>query len=49
MSDKTYLNIPISKELMQRIDDYRFEMRFPARTEAVRFLLEYALKQKPKP
>ncbi len=49
MSEKTFLNIPISKELMKRIDDYRFEMRFSARTEAIRFLLEYALKQKPKP
>lgn len=49
MSEKTFLHIPISKDLMKRIDDYRFNRRFQTRAEAVRFLLEWALKQNPKP
>ena len=31
MSEKTFLHIPISKDLMKRIDDYRFNRRFQAR------------------
>lgn len=49
MSEKTFLNIAVPKDLIERIDDYRFENRFPSRAEAARFLLEYALKQNPKP
>lgn len=49
MEEKAFLHIPISKDLMERIDNYRFDARFQARAEAVRFLLEWALKQNPKP
>lgn len=38
----------LSKELLAQIDEYRFTNRFASRTEAIRFLLEQALKQKPK-
>ncbi len=49
MTKKTYLHIPISKELMEKIDNYRFDKRFSTKSDAVRFLLEYAIKQNPKP
>jgi len=49
MPEKTFLNIAIPKELLQKIDDFRFERRFNSRAEAARFLLEYALEQNPKP
>ena len=49
MKEQTFLNIAIPKELLQRIDDFRFENRFKSRAEAARFLLEYALKENPKP
>ena len=48
MAEKTFLNIAIPKELMEHIDNYRFDARFQSRAEAVRYLLEWALKQKPK-
>jgi len=46
---KAILNFVTSKELIQRIDDFRFKHRFESRAEATRFLLEWALKQDPKP
>jgi len=49
MSENTFLNIAVPEELIKRIDDYRFENRFPSRAEAARFLLDRALKQNPKP
>lgn len=49
MPKKTFLNIAVPKELIRRIDDFRFQHRFDSRAEAARFLLEWALKQNPKP
>ncbi len=49
MTEKFHLNMILDKELILKIDDYRFEMRFANRAEAVRFLLEFALKQWPTP
>jgi metal-responsive CopG/Arc/MetJ family transcriptional regulator len=33
------------EELLQRVEDYRYENRIPSRTEAIRQLLEKGLKQ----
>jgi metal-responsive CopG/Arc/MetJ family transcriptional regulator len=33
------------KELLERVEDYRYENRIPSRTEALRQLLEKGLKQ----
>jgi metal-responsive CopG/Arc/MetJ family transcriptional regulator len=33
------------KELLERVEDYRYENRIPTRTEALRQLLEKGLKQ----
>ena len=49
MNEKTILNFMATKKLIEKLDNYRFEMRFKTRAEAVRFLLEWALKQNPKP
>ena len=39
----------LEKELLRKIDDFRFNNRFETRTEAIRWLLEFALNQNPKP
>jgi metal-responsive CopG/Arc/MetJ family transcriptional regulator len=39
----------LEKDLFRKIEDFRFSNRFESRTEALRWLLEYALKQNPKP
>ena len=40
---KQFLNIVMAKELLDRIDDFKFSYRYDTRAEAVRYLLEYAL------
>jgi len=45
--DKQILyNIVLDKDFVAKIDDYKFEMRFNSRAEAVRDLLKYALEKK---
>jgi len=44
MSGGPFLNIKASKELIGRLDDYRFATRKPSRAEAARELLDRALK-----
>ena len=39
----------IDTELLNRIDDFRFDNRFPTRAGAIRWLLEWALKKAPPP
>lgn len=43
------LNFVIEPELLKRIDDFRFKQRFESRAGAIKWLLEWALKQKPVP
>ncbi len=35
-------------DLLKRIDDFRFDNRFESRSEAIRWLLDFALKKKPR-
>lgn len=44
-STKPLINFVIDEELLQRIDDYRFEKRFTSRAAAIKHLLELALEQ----
>ena len=44
MSEGPFLNIKAPKELLDRLDDYRFATRKPSRAEAARELLDRALK-----
>ena len=46
-SEKPYLNFVIEPELLKRIDDFRFTQRFPTRAAAIKWLLDWALDQKP--
>ncbi|HET9281109.1 MAG TPA: hypothetical protein VFR24_04015 [Candidatus Angelobacter sp.] len=39
----------LEKDLFKKIEDFRFNNRFESRTDALRWLLEFALKQNPKP
>jgi hypothetical protein len=44
MSSGPFLNIKIPKELLDRLDDYRFATRKPSRAEAARELVDRALR-----
>ena len=37
------LNMLMPMDLLKRVDDFKFEQRFDSRTEAVKYLLEFAL------
>jgi hypothetical protein len=39
----------LDKDLFRKIEDFRFVHRFESRIEAIRWLLEFALSQDPKP
>jgi hypothetical protein len=39
----------LDKDLFSKIEEFRFTHRFEDRTKAIRWLLEFALKQNPKP
>jgi hypothetical protein len=47
-SDKPLLNFVIDPELLKRLDDFRFKNRFESRAAAIKWLLDWALNQKPK-
>jgi len=50
-TNKNILNFAVDKELMKRLDDFRFDNRINTRSEAIRRLLDEALKiyeKKPK-
>ena len=48
-TDKPVMNFVIEPELLKRVDDFRFKHRFDSRAAAIKWLLAYALDQKPKP
>lgn len=41
--DKLILQVALSTEMIQKIDDYRFTNRLPSRTAAIRELIEKGL------
>lgn len=47
--DKQLLTFIVETKLLNRLDDYRFRHRFESRAAAIKWLLEWALKQGPKP
>ena len=49
MSKKPLVNFVIDEDLLQAIDDFRFKWRFDSRAAAIKWLLRWALKQKPNP
>ena len=44
-TDKPKVLLILEEDQLKRIDDYRYENRIPARTEAIRRLIEKGLKQ----
>lgn len=44
-TDKPRILLTVDEDLLKRIDDFRYENRIPARSEAIRRLLEEALKK----
>jgi hypothetical protein len=46
-SDKPLLNFVIEPDLLKRLDDFRFKNRFGTRAAAIKWLLAWALDQKP--
>ena len=44
-TDKPKVLLILEEDQLKRIDDYRYENRIPARTEAIRRLIEDGLKQ----
>lgn len=46
-TNKILLNFIVDNSLLQRIEDFRFKNRFPTRAAAIKWLLNWALKQKP--
>lgn len=47
VTNKTLLNFIVDENLLKRIEDFRFKNRFPSRAAAIKWLLDWALKQKP--
>jgi metal-responsive CopG/Arc/MetJ family transcriptional regulator len=43
-TDKPKVLLILDDDLLKRIDDYRYENRIPARTEAIRRLISESLK-----
>lgn len=47
--DRQLLNFIVEKDLLNRIDDFRFQNRFATRAGAIKWLLDWGLKQVPDP
>jgi hypothetical protein len=43
------IHMLMDQPLLKRLDDFRFKHRFESRSEAARWLINWALDQKPKP
>jgi metal-responsive CopG/Arc/MetJ family transcriptional regulator len=48
-AEKRYINIYFDKETLERIDQFRYDQRFPSRTEAIRHLILQSLPAVKKP
>jgi metal-responsive CopG/Arc/MetJ family transcriptional regulator len=44
-SDKPVVNFVIEEDLLKKVDDYRFEKRFPSRAAAIKNLIKIGLDQ----
>lgn len=43
------VHMKLDSKLLVRIEDFQFKYRFRSRTEAARWLMDWALRQKPSP
>lgn len=46
-SQKPFLSFVIDVELLKKLDDFQFKNRFKSRAAAIKWLLDWALKQNP--
>jgi hypothetical protein len=46
-SEKPFLHFVIDSALLKRVDEFRFKGRFESRAAAIKWLLSWALDQKP--
>jgi len=46
-SEKPFLSFVIDDAQLKRLDDFRFKHRFASRAAAIKWLLDWALDQKP--
>ena len=49
VEESQMVHMRVERQLLKGLDDFRFKHRFQSRSEAARWLLEWALQQKPKP
>ncbi len=49
IEDKQILNLAMQGKLLEQIDEYRFKHKFQTRSEAIRYLIDYALSRNPAP
>jgi hypothetical protein len=47
--EKQMIHMRMDQSILKRLDDFRFKHRFESRSDAARWLLNWALDQKPKP
>jgi hypothetical protein len=47
--EKQMIHMRMEQSILKRLDDFRFKHRFESRSDAARWLLNWALDQKPKP
>lgn len=43
-SEKPLVHFVVDEELLKRVDEYRYKKRFPSRAAAMKWLMEWALK-----
>jgi hypothetical protein len=49
-TDETQMvHLRLEQSLLKRLEDFRFRQRFPTRSAAIKWLLEWALSRKPVP
>jgi hypothetical protein len=48
-SEKPFLHFVIEPELLKRVDDFHHKHRFKNRAAAIKWLLDWAMRQKPVP
>ena len=46
-TDKPLMNFYVDPDFLKRVDDFRFKNRFASRAAAIKWLLTWALDQKP--
>ena len=47
--EKQYVNVLFEEQMLKKIDEFRWKHRLASRTETIRWLIGFALKQNPKP